>query len=173
MVDWYVSRSKPNKEEFVPQQLNLPDITAYYPCVKAEPVNPHSRKINPYFSGFLFIHAHLDLMGTSVLKWIPGTVGLVSFGNELASMADDLLQAIRDHIDQINKARAHTNQEFMPGNQVQIQWGPFAGYQAIFDSYAPGHKRVHVLLKMLQDRQIKLDLATAEVGHGSMYQSGN
>ena len=173
MADWYVLRSKPNKEEFVLQQMNLRDITAYYPCVKAEPVNPRSRKIKPYFPGYLFIHANLDLMGTSMLKWIPGSVGLMSFGNELASMADDLLQAIRDHIDQINKARAYRNQGFMPGNPVQIQSGPFAGYQAIFDSYAPGHERVHVLLKMLQDRQIKLDLARAAVGQVNTYQSGN
>lgn len=112
-------------------------------------------------------------MGTSVMKWIPGTVGLVSFGNEPLSMAVDLLQAIRNHIDHINKARANMNQEFMPGNQVQIQSGPFAGYQAIFDSYAPGHERVHVLLKMLQDRQIKLDLARGAVGYVNTYQSCN
>lgn len=173
MIDWYLLRSKPNKEEFVLQQLNLRDITAYYPCIEAESVNPRSRKIKPYFPGYLFIHADLDRMGTSVLKWIPGTVGLVSFGNELASMADDLLQAIRNYIDQINKARANPNQEFMPGNQVQIQSGPFAAYQAIFDSYAPGHERVHGLLKMLQERQINLDLARAAVGYVNTYQSGN
>lgn len=173
MVDWYILHSKPNKEEFVLQQLNLRNITAYYPCVKVEPINPRSRKIKSYFPGYLFIHANLDLIGTSVLKWIPGTVGLVSFGNELASMPDDLLQTIRNHIDQINTAQGHTNKEFIPGDKVQIQSGPFAGYQAIFDSYTPGHARVQVLLQMLQDRQIKLDLAWTAVEPVNTHQSGN
>ena len=173
MDDWHILHSKSNKEEIVLQQLNLRDITAYYPCVKVEPVNPRSRKIKPYFPGYLFVHANLDLMGTTILKWIPGTVGLVSFGNDFATIADDHLQTIRNHIDLINRAQATTNQEFMPGSQVQIQSGPFAGYQAIFDSYAPGHERVHVLLKMLKDRHIKLDLTRAAVGHVNTYQSGN
>ena len=172
-MNWYLLYSKPNKEEFVLQQLNLRDITAYYPCIKAEPVNPRSRKIKPYFPGYLFINADLDLIGTSILKWIPGTVGLVSFGNELASVPEDLLQTIRSHIDQINKTHGNTDKEFMPGDQVQIRSGPFVGYQAIFDSYAPGHERVQVLLQMLQDRQIKLDLASVSVEPVSMGQTRN
>jgi len=153
--------------------LHLRDITAYYPCVKAEPVNPRSRKIKPYFPGYLFIHVNPDLVGSSVLKWIPGTVGLVSFGNELASVPDDLLQTIRDHIDRINKVHSHSHSEFVRGEQVKIQLGPFAGYQAIFDTYAPGHERVQVLLQMLQDRQIKLDLARMAVEHVNVYQLRN
>ena len=170
MVNWYILHSKPNKEEFVLQQLNLRDITAYCPCVKTKPVNPRSRKIKPYFPGYLFIDADIDLVGTSALKWIPGSVGLVSFGNELASLPDDILQTIRNHIDQINIAHPNTDKEFMPGDQIQIQSGPFTGYQAIFDSYATGHERVQVLLQLLQDRQIKLDLATVTIERINEYQ---
>ena len=173
MLDWYILNSKPNKEEFALQQLNLREINAYYPCVKVKPINPRSRKIKPYFPGYLFIHANLALIGTSILKWIPGTIGLVSFGNELASMPDDLLQSIRNHVDQINKAQGNTNKKFISGDKVQIQSGPFAGYQAIFDSYTPGHERVQVLLQMLQERQIKLELAWTAVEPVNTHQSGN
>lgn len=171
MIHWYILHSKPNKEEFVLQQLGLRNITAYYPYIKAEPANPRSRKIKPYFPGYLFVNANLDLIGTSALKWIPGTLGLVSFGNELATVSDDLLQPIRDHIDQINKTYGNSFRNFSPGDKVIIQSGPFAGYQAIFDSYVPGHERVQVLLQMLQDRKIKLDLDGVSVKHVNIYQA--
>jgi len=168
MSPWYILQSKPNKEEFVLQQLNIRNIAAYYPYIKVEPVNPRSRKIKPYFPGYLFINADLDLIGTSGLKWIPGTLGLVAFGNELASMQEDVIQPIRQHVDRLNEDRSKYCKKFTPGDRVMIQSGPFAGYQAIFDSYMPGHERVQVLLKMLEDRQIKLDLAGAAVEHDNM-----
>ena len=173
MSRWYILQSKPNKEEFVLQQLNIRNIATYYPYIKTEPVNPRSRKIKPYFPGYLFVSADLDLLATSGLKWLPGTVGLVTFGNEPASMPDDLLQPIREHVDQLNKDNNKHRKEFMPGEKVMIQSGPFAGYQAIFDTYMPGHERVQVLLQMLQDRQIKLDLAGVAVQHANMCQSSS
>ncbi len=168
MSPWYILQSKPNREEFVLQQLMIRNITAYYPYVKVEPVNPRSWKIKPYFPGYLFINADLDLIGTSELNWIPGTLGLVTFGNELASVPEDVIQPIRQHVDQLNGDTSKYCKKFKPGDRVMIQCGPFAGYQAIFDSYMPGHERVQVLLKMLQDRQIKLDLAGVAVEHDNM-----
>jgi len=174
MIHWYILHSKPNKEEFVLQQLGLRNIIAYYPYIKAEPANPRSRKIKPYFPGYLFVNANLDLVGTSTLKWIPGTLGLVSFGNELATVSDELLQPIRDHIDQINQTYRSSFKNFSPGDRVVIQSGPFAGYQAIFDAYVPGQERVQVLLQMLQDRKLKLDLDGVSVTRMTVKQaSGN
>jgi transcription antitermination factor NusG len=171
MIHWYILQTKPNKEEFVLHQLNFRNISGYYPNIKAQPVNPRSRKIKPYFPGYLFINANLDLIGTSMLRWIPGTVGLVTFGNEFASVPDDLLETIRQHVDRLNLEHSKSFERFTAGDKVLIQSGPFSGYQAIFDSYAPGYKRVQVLLQMLQDRQIKVDLAAVAVTFLNMYQS--
>jgi len=91
MSSWYILQSKPNKEEFVLQQLNIRHITAYHPYIKVEPVTLRSWKTKPYFPGYLFINADLGLIGTSGLKWIPGTLSLVAFGNEFASAQEDVL----------------------------------------------------------------------------------
>jgi transcriptional antiterminator RfaH len=173
MNQWYILQSKANKEEFVLHQLNIRNIDAYYPYLNAKPVNPRSKKIKPYFPGYLFINANLDLIGTSMLKWLPGTLGLVTFGNELASVPEDVIQPIRQHVDRLNHDHSKHYKGFMPGDTVMIQSGPFAGYQAIFDSYLPGHERVQVLLQMLRDRQIKLDLAGVAVEHADTCQSGS
>jgi transcriptional antiterminator RfaH len=171
MIKWYVLQSKLNKEEFVLQQLNLRKITAYLPYIQAHPVNPRSRKIKPYFPGYLFININLDAVGLSSLQWIPGTIGLVSFGGEVASVSDDFLQPIRDHLAQFNSAGVRPQRKLVSGERVIIQSGAFAGYEAIFDSYLPGHERVRVLLQLLQDRQVKLDLSGVPLEQASTYQS--
>jgi len=173
MIKWYILHSKPNKEEFVLQQLSIHNIDVYYPYIRVQPVNPRSRKTRPYFPGYLFVNADLDTVGTTVLKWIPGAIGLVDFGGELASVPDDLLQTIRQLVDRINSTNSETLGIFMPGDQLIIRSGPFAGYQAIFDSYLPGHERVRVLLQMLKDRQIKIELPRARLEQVNIPQSIN
>jgi transcriptional antiterminator RfaH len=171
MTQWYVLQSKLNKEEFVLQQLNHRRITAYFPYIKAQPVNPRSRKIKPYFPGYLFVSANLALLGPSALQWIPGTIGLVSFGSEVASVSDEFLQPIRDHLAHINNVDSELLKNLTHGEKVTIQAGPFMGYEAIFDSYLPGQARVRVLLQLLHDRQVKLDLSGVPLEQASTYQS--
>lgn len=171
MMQWYVLQSKINKEEFVLQQLHHRNITAYFPYIKAQPVNPRSRKIKPYFPGYLFVSINLELVGASALQWIPGTIGLVNFGGEVASVSDEFLQPVRDHLDQFNQAEGQPPKKLISGQKVTIQAGPFTGYEAIFDSYLPGNERVRVLLQLLHDRQLKLDLSGVPLEHASTYQS--
>jgi len=173
MTKWYVLQSKPNKEEFVLQQLSIHNIDVYYPCIRIQPINPRSRKTKPCFPGYLFINTNLDTVGITVLKWIPGAIGMVDFGGELATVPDDLLQAIRNHMDRINNTNSETHRKFIPGDKVIIQSGPFAGYQAVFDTFLPGHERVRVLLQMLQDRQIKIELSGVRVEQVNISQSNN
>lgn len=153
MIKWYLLHSKPNKEDFVLQQLRFYNIDAYYPYIKVQPSNPRARKTKPYFPGYLFVKADLDIVGTSILKWIPGARGLVDFGSELPSVPDDLVQTLRFYLERMNNANSKPHEKYMPGDKVMIQSGPCAGFQAIFDTYMPGHERVRVLLKTLHDRQ--------------------
>ena len=38
------------------------DYEVFYPCLRIHPVNPRSRKIVPYFPGYLFVEADLELV---------------------------------------------------------------------------------------------------------------
>src|SRR3972149_4650587 len=101
-MPWYVMHSKPNKEELLYEQLCIRTIDAYYPRIKVQPVNPRARKRIPYFPGYLFIRTDLDVIGLSTFKWTPGGLGLIDFGSEPASVSDEILQAIRQKVDQVN-----------------------------------------------------------------------
>src|SRR5271157_1421041 len=151
---WYVLHSKPNKEEFLYDQLQANRLEAFCPHIRVQPVNPRARKIKPYFPGYVFVLLDLENVKTSALAWMPGANGLVSFDGHPANVPENLVHAIRRRVNEINTAGGELLESLRPGETVVIQDGPFAGYQAIFDSRSSGADRVRVLLTLLRKRQI-------------------
>ena len=156
MKNWYVIRSKPNKEFQLWSQLEAHGFESYLPCISVAPVNPRARRKIPYFSGYLFVKCDLDESGFSVLQWMPYSMGLVSFGGELPPVQDELLNLIQKKVNGLVLEKPKT--QFRPGSAVEIERGPFNGYKAIFDSKISGTERARVFLKLLQNRQLELDL---------------
>ena len=160
---WYVIRSKTRKEEFLAEQMQMRKIEIYHPRIRVQTVNPRARKVKSYFPGYIFVHLDMEASGKSSLQFIPGAAGLVSFGGELADVPDGLLQAIRHRVDEINAAGGELFEELHTGAPVVIHSGPFAGYEAIFDTRLPGSDRVRVLLKLLKNRQMQVDLPVGQI----------
>ena len=160
---WYVLRSKPRKEEFLLEQLLSHKIEAYCPRIRVQPVNPRARKIKPYLPGYVFVHLNLEKINLSTLQWMPGATGLVSFGGQPAFVHDSLIQAVRNRVDEINAAGGELLNALKPGDEVSIEAGPFAGYEAIFDTRLSGSERVRVLLKMMSDRYVPTDIAAGQI----------
>lgn len=160
---WYVLRTKPLKEEFLRDQLDLQGIEVYCPRIPVHVVNPRARKVKPYFPGYLFVHVDLNHVSPSTLQWMPGAGGLVSFGGEPAFVPDGLIQIIRQRVGVIEKAGGEQLVSLKKGEAVVIKDGPFAGYEAIFDISISGSERVRVLLKLLRDRQVSVELPTGQI----------
>jgi len=155
---WYALQSKPNKEDALNDQLLNQGIEVFYPRIRVTPINPRARKIRPYFPGYLFIKADLELIGLSALQWMPFSRGMVIFDQEPASVPDYLIEAIRRRVNQVNETGGEIFYGLNRGDEVFIQDGPFAGYEAIFDVRLPGSERVRVLIKLLSDRQIPVEI---------------
>lgn len=156
---WYTLRSKPRKEDIVYRQVVNEGIEVYYPRIRVHPVNPRARKVKPYFPGYLFVRVDLDVFGLSFFQWMPHAVGLVCFGEEPAIVPDHLIAAIQKRVRDVAEAGGELFEGLQPGDLVWIREGPFAGYEAIFDTRIPGSERVRVLLKLLSEqRQIPLEL---------------
>lgn len=158
MSAWYVVRSKPNKEDFLAGQLQLHGFDVYLPQLRAKPVNPRARKVRPFFPGYLFVQTEDDFHYSDV-QWLPGSQGLVHFGNEPASLSDALVVGIRNQVDVLNQAEAESRSGFSPNEKVLIVEGVFAGYEAIFDTRISGANRVRVLLTFMKNRQTPLELS--------------
>lgn len=157
MLRWYVVQSKPRKEVFLQGQLTAHQVECYLPCLRSPSFDCTTRKTRPYFPGYLFVHVDLTKVGTSMLRWMPGAVGLVFFGEEPGSIQDATLSALQARIERINQMD-HERLVFRPGERVSIHDGPFKGYLAIFDTNLPGRERARVLLKLVQDQTMRVDL---------------
>ena len=160
---WYALRSKPNKEEALSRELFARSYDVFYPQIHVQPVNPRSRRVRPYFPGYMFINIDLSVVGFSALAWLPHSYGLVFFGPDPALVSDALIDALRRHVDVVNAAGGELFDGMKPGEAVSIQAGPFTGYEAIFDARLPGNQRVRVLLKLLNKNQVPVELPAGQI----------
>lgn len=162
-LPWYVLRSKPNKEMALWRELNARGFESFYPMVRVQPVNPRSRKVRPYFPGYLFLQVEIEVVGSSTLQWMPFSSGLVSFDGVAATVPESLVQAIRHHVNEINAAGGEKIAGLQKGDRIIIEGGPFDGYEAIFDARLAGTERVRVLLSFMRNRQVNIELSAAQI----------
>ena len=163
-LHWYALRAKPRKEDVVWRQVRLQGYETFYPRLRVHPVNPRSRKVLPYFPGYLFVQADLDAAGKSAFQWMPHTLGLVSFGDEPSIVPDNLVSELRKRVIEIAEAGGEIFDGLQPGEVVLISSGPFQGFEAIFDARLPGDTRVRVLLEFLNNRRrVPVELDTAHI----------
>ncbi len=160
MARWYVMHSKPRKEAFLREYLLYHRIEAYLPSIRPEPADPRSKKEQPFFPGYLFIRVDLEKFSPSDLRWIPGAIGLVSYGGEPAYVTDAVIRAIQEQIEATSKPY---DDLFRPGDLVLIKDGLFADFRAIFDCRLSGHDRVRVLLELLQGQRMRLELSAGQL----------
>lgn len=163
MEKWYVAHSKPRNEELLWKQFCLRNLESYYPCIKVQTVNPRARQVQSYFPSYLFVHVDLDLIGRSVLDWLPGSAGLVSFGDEPAFVPDNLVYAIKQRIENLNIGSDKSSIILCKGDRVSIHDGVFTGYEGVFDIQLSGTDRVRVLLSLLDNRFIPVELSASRV----------
>lgn len=163
-MNWYALHTKPHKEFSVYELLLLEDFETYFPFIKVQPKNPRSAKRRPYYPGYIFVRLELAHLGINALKWMPGTNGLISFGNIPAIVPDYFISQLRKQMRTIEVEGLPLGKRLKHGDNVAIVDGPFAGHEAIFDSYLPSKDRVRILLAFLSThpQPITLDQESIE-----------
>ena len=91
MRHWYGMHSKPQKEFFLEGQLSFRRVEVYCPTIRIPKPGQRKWKFRPYFPGYLFTHIDLDEVHASILRWLPGAVGLVDFGGKPAYVPESLV----------------------------------------------------------------------------------
>lgn len=162
-LQWYALRSKPRKENVLWRQAQEHGFEVFYPRLRVNPVNPRSQKIKPYFPGYMFVRTDLEASGLSTFQWMPHSTGLVCFGGEPSVVPENLIHAIRRRVEEIAQAGGEVFDGLKPGDVIRISYGPFEGYEAIFDARLPGSARVRVLLQLLSERRVPLELDVSHI----------
>ena len=160
--EWYALKTKPNREDLLYSQLLTRGFEAYFPRLDVNPVNPRARKTRPYFPGYMFVHVAIDEVGLSTFQWMPYAIGLVGFDRVPAMIPNDVMQALVKSIE-VLKGKEKKSVPFESGSTLLVNGGPFAGYEAIFDTSLPGHDRIRVLLLLVQGNRISVELPAYQV----------
>ena len=117
---WYALRSKTHKEHALSQQARLRGYEVFYPRLHVSPVNPRSRKIIPYFPGYLFIHTNLREVGQTEFQRMPFSLGLVSFGGEPAYVPEAFIHALKQSLKEQNSEETQSQPRYQKGEQLFI-----------------------------------------------------
>lgn len=161
-INWYVLHSKPNQEEFLWEQLSNRDVEVYYPYLIVKPVNPRSRTRRALFPGYLFVHFDLHNENLSTLLHLPGAANLVSFGGEPAIVPEGIVQAIKRKVEQ-GVIESEKKPSFQPGDIITIREGLLEGYEGIVDSRLSGADRVRIFLRLLQSKNLAVELPVTSI----------
>ena len=155
---WYVVLTKPKQELRAQEHLERQGGVVLVPMFANQRIICGQRVVRqePLFPGYLFLQLHNQHPLLSKVRSTLGVRQLLSFAGQIMtvdnSLIDDLRQ--RSHNDTTTQT-----QQFSAGQNVTLNNGPFAHYQALFKEY-DGTQRCIILLSLLgQQNELVIQLA--------------
>ena len=165
-AEWYAIQTKPHKEFLARDALaRLDSVQPYLPALRVDPVNPRSRKIRPFFPGYLFIQADLQSVGLTTIRRTLGVVRMLGgAGDQPTTIPANLIEQIRQGVDASQHEEETTGLGgFRHGDRVRITHGPFAGYEGMFDTRLGGKRRSQILIEFLgRETRAEVDARSLE-----------
>lgn len=140
----YALRVHPNCEQKVVRGLKLRGVDCYFPTMPQGRIvtqrsrwNNAERRIErrfivPVFPGLLFVPPWVADHGSS-LREVDGVVGLLRFGDWIATLNDEWANKLINAVMLANVPRSKRALLFKAGDVVRIVDGPFRGFTATFD----------------------------------------
>lgn len=146
---WFVVFSKPRREVEAVEQLERQEFATFLPRVRSRRrVRGQWQDIvEPMFPRYLFLQATPGQDDLRPIRSTRGVIGLVRFGGE-PKPAPEVVMAELRRLCPGNDAVLELPAPLVPGSQVRILEGPFAGYEAELLSL-DGERRALVLLTLL------------------------
>ena len=127
--NWIVVRSKPRSEKVAYAQLLDKGIEAYLPLLKERRKWSDRKKWVefPLFSSYLF--ANIEVKKSIFVLQTQGVSSLVKFGEEIAIVQDEVINAIKLAID--GGYKLTPAEYFIAGSEVEVIEGPMNGVKGI------------------------------------------
>ena len=144
---WYVVHTNPKQEERADSNLRAWGVETLHPKVKSRRFNEFTGAptvtTKPLFPRYIFarFNAHKQLAKISFTR---GVHYVVSFGGQPVSVDDDIIQIVKDRIDQTGFVRF--GDELKQGDRVVIKAGPLREFEGIFERKLKDNERITVLL---------------------------
>jgi transcriptional antiterminator RfaH len=150
MEHWYLVHTKPSRERLVAVQLYQRGFVVYLPLIWVSPVNPRASRERPYFPGYLFAKLDLQSVGADVIRWSPGVRDLVEFYGEPVSISDAFVAELQQCLNRVRAVGGMAPDGAQRADFLQVNQGPFEGYEGIFNARLLGVDRARILLACVQ-----------------------
>lgn len=147
MDRWFLIYSKPKQELRAQQHLAMQGFDTYSPLVTSPRIvgGKVVTQQEPLFPRYIFVKCQ-ELSRLTLVRSTRGVAGLVRFGDNLASVADEFVFALMQK--QIVIRQQPAAHPFQVGESLEILTGPFSSLNAVF-LQADGMERCIILLNFL------------------------
>ncbi len=148
-MTWYALQHKPAQGDRALTHLQNQDIACFYPKISVEKIKAGKRikKLEPLFPGYLFVNLEQTDPMWAKLRSTRGVLRIVGFANKPAAISDEVIRHIKESLDSVAELGG-----IKPGQEVQLNDGPFEGINAVFQAY-DGEERAIVMINFMQKQQ--------------------
>ena len=156
---WYLIRTKSGKEQYLHRELSRRLPETFMPMLETRS-RRQTVSLVPLFPQYVFARLELAVHYFEI-RYMPGVVGFISTGLEPLTVAqtivDNIRSRCRDGVVQIPR------RPFQRGQHVRIINGPFCDFDAIFEGYLSGSKRVALLITTVEGCGMRLVADAASI----------
>jgi len=150
---WYLIRTKSNREAYVRDRLSQIAPQVFLPLLKISAAPHITSKAVPLFPQYIFLRLDLAAHYFDV-RYLPGVNGFVTSGNEPLEVTPQIVDSVRSRC---TDGFVHVRPKSLrSGDRVHIVEGPFRNFEAIFESYLSGTRRVAILIDAIEGRGVRL-----------------
>ena len=151
---WYVCQSKPRQEAKAVARLAEQGYEVYLPMLPRweRKKGAWIKREQVMFPRYCLVRCGSPQQSIAPIRSTPGVLGLVRFGNEVATLGASVVVAIRELAER-NGEQAEKSAPFEIGAQVAVVDGPLKGLSGLVSAIA--EERVAVMLTLLgREKQI-------------------
>ena len=149
MPAWYTARTKPKHEHIATANLRRQlALTVFFPKIRLEKLTRRClvRVVEPLFPCYIFIHCVVEER-VDEIHHVSGINRLVHFGNKYPQVADGIIEELQACFGADEMVELESR--LVPGDEVTVATGAFAGMSAQVLKSLPAKKRVQILLDIL------------------------
>ncbi|MCH8868336.1 MAG: hypothetical protein J4O08_01020 [Chloroflexi bacterium] len=146
MDEWYVAKSKPQKEAWLTTSLSSLGVEVFYPRMISH--RRGKRTLEALFPTYIFCKFDINAAEWPAIRWAPGLSYFLGTDGHPMAIPEDLIEYIGDRVRWWNDDGSSA-QHMQPGTPVVVSHGPFAGLEGIFERHVSSRQRCRVLLKVV------------------------
>lgn len=150
MKSWYAVRCKPLQDARAEEHLRNQSYEVFRPQIRwrRRQGGRFRQVMESMFPGYLFVRLDQVLENWAPIRSTRGVAGLVRLGAHTPTVPEPVIDELKRRADGDNCIDLGSG-DYRPDERVRITEGPFAGYEALFNSRS-GEERVIVLLEIMQ-----------------------